>query len=99
MDSVTIGIICGIGGIVFSWLAFSRTSKKDAEDGGRESAQIRTDIEYIKRGVDDIKLEQRTMRNDIDALKEKVLVIGLDASRANSRIDEMQHKDEHIKES
>ena len=60
-----VSVVAAISGVIVAWLTFGRNTNKDARSSGADSASIHSDIEYIKRGIDDIKLEQRSMRNDV----------------------------------
>ncbi|MGE6576253.1 hypothetical protein ACQKFM_15155 [Paenibacillus xylanexedens] len=47
----------------------------------------RADVDYIKRGVDDIRLEQRVQAQRVDALSERVTRVEESAKQAHKRID------------
>ena len=51
---IIIGAVCTIVGVLLSYAAFARNSKKDSEASGKESGTVLTEIGYIKGGVDRI---------------------------------------------
>jgi len=74
-----IGILGGILGavgvvasIILGVVAWRRTKHRDVVQEAGTGAGLRIDLEYIKRGVDDIKIEQRGMREDFGRLSERV---------------------------
>ncbi len=67
-----VNMAAGLSGVLLGWLAFGRGRHKDMTNGARLLAQLQLDMEYIKKGVDDIRGEQRAMRQDFAALAERV---------------------------
>lgn len=68
IDDKAVGwIIAGLGVLIalLTWLRYRRQDFR--QDGG-----MRTDIEYIKRGVDDIRVDQQRMREDMSRMAERV---------------------------
>ena len=86
-----VSVVAAISGVIVAWLTFGRNTNKDARSSGADSASIHADIEYIKRGIDDIKLEQRSMRNDVTKIDKRLIIVEESVKRAHSRIDELKH--------
>lgn len=59
-------------GVVLGLLGRSRTIQQDTATEASKDALLRADVEYIKRGVDDVRLEQRAQGQHFDALAERV---------------------------
>ena len=64
---IIIGAVCTIVGVLLSYAAFARNSKKDSEASGKESGTVLTEIGYIKGGVDRIERKQDERYNALDA--------------------------------
>src|SRR5690625_4082068 len=87
-----ISVVGAISGIVLGWLGRSRTIKQDtAADAGRD-ARLQADMEYIKRGVDDVRIEQRAHGQRFDALAERVTRVEESSKQAHHRIDRLDKK-------
>ena len=56
------GLIGTLLGIIISYAAFLRNSKKDSNEDGREVGTVLTELGYIKGGIDDLKAENREQR-------------------------------------
>jgi tetrahydromethanopterin S-methyltransferase subunit F len=54
------------------------------------SISMQTDVSYIKRAVDDIKLDLRAQGQRLDALTERVVVVEESVKQAHSRIEELR---------
>lgn len=73
MDAKTLKtILAAISGIVLDWVGGSRAFKQDISQEAGNGAALKTDVEYIKRGVDDMRLEQRAQGQRFDVLSERV---------------------------
>lgn len=94
MDLMTVAAICGlvgtISGILCAWVGYSRGAKKDCRQDGETDGVLKSDVDYIKRGVDDIRLEQRAMRQDMSTLAERVTRVEESCKQAHKRIDRQQ---------
>ncbi|MFD0712860.1 hypothetical protein [Paenibacillus sp. GCM10027626] len=86
MDTAAIiSVIAAISGIVLGWLGRSRTVRQDtAQDAGRD-AKLQADMDYIKHGIEDIRIEQRVQGQRFDALAERV-------TRAEESIKQAHHR-------
>ncbi|QCT03800.1 hypothetical protein E6C60_3089 [Paenibacillus algicola] len=82
-----IALIAAISGIVLGWIGRTRSYRQDLiQEAGADALQ-RADVDYIKRGVDDIRLEQRVQGQRIDALSERVTRVEESAKQAHKRLD------------
>lgn len=85
--TVIIGVIGVISGAVLGWSGRTRSMRQDIiQEAGADALQ-RADVDYIKRGVDEIRLEQRVQGQRIDALAERVTRVEESAKQAHKRLD------------
>lgn len=84
-----ITVIAALSGIVLGWLGRARTIKQDFSQQVRSDALQRADVEYIKRGVDDIRLEQKHQGKRIDELSERVTRVEESAKQAHHRLNRL----------
>lgn len=82
-----IAVAAGISGIVLGWMGHARTTKRDGELRASEDAIQKKDIEYIKRGVDDIRDAQKDQGKKIDELAERLTRVEESAKQAHKRLD------------
>ncbi|RTE05480.1 hypothetical protein [Paenibacillus whitsoniae] len=83
-----------LSGIFIGWSGRTRQIRNDDKQEAQSAAVLRSDTEYIKRGVDDIRLEQRAQANRIDALSERVTRIEESAKQAHHRISRLEDKED-----
>ncbi len=61
------------------------------QEGGSQGA-MRQDMEYIKRGVDDIRVDVRAQGQRVDGLSERVTRVEESAKQAHKRIEKLEAK-------
>jgi len=88
-----IGAISAISGILLGWAGRVRLNKQDLKEGVHRDARMNADMEYIKRGVDEVRLEQRAQGKRYDELSERVTRVEEAAKSAHQRIDRLDKGD------
>ena len=84
-----ISAAAALSGIILGWAGRSRTIRQDIAQQASADTNLRVDVEYIKRGVDDIRLEQKAQGKRIDDLAERVTRVEESAKQAHKRIDRL----------
>ncbi len=94
MDNISIALACTLLGAVLSFLTFQRNKGHDIRTDTREGAETRTKLDYISKGVDDIRIDFKTQQRDIQALKERVIKNEESTKSAHKRIDGLEERGE-----
>ncbi|MED1954598.1 hypothetical protein [Brevibacillus centrosporus] len=84
-----ITVIATLSGITLGWMGRSRTVRNDIVQQASADAIQKVDVEYIKRGVDDIRAEQRSQGKEIEKLSERVTRVEESSKQAHKRIDRL----------
>lgn len=84
-----ISVAAAISGILLGWLGRSRMIRQDTATEASKDALLRADMEYIKRGVDDVRLEQRAQGQRFDVLAERVTRVEESAKQAHHRLNRL----------
>ena len=84
-----VGVVGTLSGVWLGWTAHKREGTKEIKSDAETAAVLRVDMDYIKRGIDDIRLEQRTQRSELKELAESVRAVEGSASSAHKRIDRL----------
>lgn len=72
--------------------------KREAESDVKESAEIRTQLVYIIKGVDDIRLDIRANERQMVALGERVTRVEESSKQAHKRLDSIKKESIKIEE-
>jgi hypothetical protein len=98
MDGITITALisatAAISGIILGWLGRSRAVRQDvAEEAGRD-AELRASVNYIRAGVDDLRVEIRAQGQRYDMLAERVTRVEESTKQAHHRINRLEGRNE-----
>jgi hypothetical protein len=96
LENITIYVLIGAAGtvcsIIFGFIGYQRGLKKEVRTDTEIETALKTDMEYLKRGVDDIRFEQRSQGQRIDAIVERVTRVEESSKQAHKRIDRIEHE-------
>lgn len=85
-----IAAAAAISGIVLGWKGRSRTIAKDAAADAASDAELRASVNYIRTGVDDLRVEIRAAGQRYDLLAERVTRVEESSKQAHKRIDRLE---------
>ncbi len=92
--SVELTMLISVVSVAFAIYAgtsnLKRSSATDIKKDAAETATINVKLDTINRGVEDIKLEQKSISKDIKELSDRVLVVEQSTKSAHHRIDEIK---------
>lgn len=88
--TVIVSVTAAISSFILGWLGRSRTIRQDAATEASRDASLKTDVEYIKRGIDDVRFEQKDQGRRFDALSERVTRVEESAKQAHHRINRLE---------
>lgn len=93
-----IGIIASIFtsiGVIVAIIVASSNNKKDTKTevatNTENETHIKVDLEYMKRGIDDIKEIQREIRSEVTTLNTKIIRVEESVKSAHKRIDSLEN--------
>ncbi len=67
-----VSVLSALSGAVLGWTGRAKERKRAVRFDAMEDAGLRADVEYIKRGVDDIRADVRAQGQRMDMLAERV---------------------------
>ncbi|MGG1638242.1 hypothetical protein [Paenibacillus sp. NRS-1760] len=76
-----------ISAILLGWIGQNRIVRQNTRNDAGNDAALKTDVDYIKRGVDDMRLEQRVQGQRFEQLAERVTRVEESAKQAHLRLD------------
>jgi len=85
-----VSVAAAISGVALGWNGRARTYRQDVVQESTAAAMQRADVEYIKRGVDDMKVEQKLQRQQFEAVSERLTRVEESAKQAHKRLDRLE---------
>ena len=104
--SVELTVIIAILGIVVSYQAYQLNKdknryqkkadiKQEAKEEASYDAKLETQLDYISRGVDDIRIDLKANEKQIVALGERVTRVEDSSKQAHKRLDKVEGVKKH----
>ncbi|WP_281885708.1 hypothetical protein [Paenibacillus sp. YYML68] len=82
-----------VSGIVLGWKARSRSVQQDTVAEASKDAALQADMAYIKRGVDDMRVEIKMQGQRYEQLSERVTRVEESTKQAHYRLNRMDGKE------
>ncbi|GIO39086.1 hypothetical protein J41TS12_39470 [Paenibacillus antibioticophila] len=88
--TVVVSVLAALSGMALGWMGRTRSIRQDAAQDAGTVATLQNNVEYIRRGVDDIRLDQRAQGQMIAALTERVTRLEESYKSLHKRLDRME---------
>lgn len=89
---IAIGVIGTIIGAVLGMAGYLRGAKKDTKQESKEDGALKSDVDYIKRRVDDVLLEQRNTNKTLSEHAERITRTEESLKSLHKRLDALEAK-------
>ncbi|UAT31982.1 hypothetical protein K7T73_07115 [Bacillus badius] len=88
--TIEVGVLIAGLSLLVAYLGYQLNKQKAIENEGRESAEVKSELRYIRTGVDDIKIDIKANEKQMIALGERVTRVEESSKQAHKRIDNME---------
>jgi hypothetical protein len=85
--TIEAGIVIAVAGLLLSYLSYQLARTKEVKTDTQESAELKAELGYIRKGVDDIRIDLKANEKNIVALTERVAKVEESAKSAHRRLD------------
>lgn len=92
METISIALICTILGVAISYLTFQKNKDNAIRAETKEDAETKAKLDYISKGVDDIRLDIKSQDRKIEDLKERVTRVEESTKQAHKRINDIKEE-------
>ena len=93
LATVTVGFFASISSIVFAYLAFKRSDKKEHRDDGKTEGVMFSDIGYIKACVDRVEKNLNKVDERDRNIAERLAKVEESVFNVTKRVDQMYKLD------
>ena len=94
MEDISITLVCSLLGAVIGYLTFNRNRDKDIKKDTKEEVETKAKLDYISKGVDDIKIDFKVQQREMQEIKERVIKNEASIKSAHKRIDGIEERGE-----
>jgi hypothetical protein len=85
-------VIIAALGLIITYQGFQLNKQKETKSESRQDAKIQAQLDYIGKGVDDIRIDLKANERQIGALGERVTRMEESAKQAHKRLDKFENK-------
>ncbi|MRG87014.1 hypothetical protein [Salinibacillus xinjiangensis] len=85
--TIELGVLISILSIIVAFLGYSLKKTNTVKSDASESAELKAGLDYIKAGVDDIRIDLRANEKQIGDLNERVTRVEESSKQAHKRLD------------
>lgn len=92
--TIELGILVSVLGLIVAYQGYQlnkqKTNTDETKQEASESAEIKAQLGYISKGVDDIRIDLKANEKQIGMLGERVTRVEESAKQAHKRIDKLE---------
>ncbi|MBF7155709.1 hypothetical protein [Bacillus albus] len=88
--TIEIGVLIAVLSLAISYFAYSLNKTKSIKSDGQQSAEMKAELGYIRKGVDDIRIDLKASEKQMIALGERVTRIEESSKQAHKRLDNLE---------
>lgn len=90
METISIGLACTLIGVLISYLTFQRNKDNSIRAETKEDAYTKAKLDYISKGVDDIRLDIKAQDRKIADMNDRLIRVEESSKSAHKRIDDIE---------
>lgn len=85
-----LGIVLTLLSLIVAVQGYQLNKNKSIKDDGKQSAEVSAQLQYISKGVDDIRIDIKANEKQVQVLSERVTRVEESSKQAHKRIDKME---------
>lgn len=90
--NIEVTLLCTIAGALLGYMTYKKKTEQDIEQDASQKALLSAKLDYISKGVDDIRLDFKAQDKSIKDLDIRVTRCEESTKSAHHRIDTLEYK-------
>ncbi|MEI4618490.1 hypothetical protein [Bacillus cereus] len=88
--TIEIGVLIALLSLAISYFCYALNKSKSIKADGQQSAEVKAELGYIRKGVDDIRIDLKASEKQMVALGERVTRVEESTKQAHKRLDTIE---------
>ncbi|MBJ8189170.1 hypothetical protein JDS79_19725 [Bacillus cereus] len=88
--TIEIGVLIAVLSLAISYFAYSLNRTRSIKSDGQQSAEMKAELGYIRKGVDDIRIDQKASEKQMISFGERITRVEESAKQAHKRLDNVE---------
>ena len=90
METIGIPLLCTMVGLGISYSTFNKNSKKDAEESARRDAERKMQLDYIQKGIDDIRFHDRLRDEQLKNMNDRLIIVESETKVLSKTVNKLE---------
>ena len=90
--NIEVTLLCTVVGALLGYMTYKKKTEQDIENNASHKTLLATKLDYISKGVDDIRLDIKAQDKSIKDLTVRVVKCEESTKSAHHRIDTLEYK-------
>ncbi len=90
--NIEVTVICTVIGAIIGYMSYQKKNQKDIEADAAQKTLLSTKLDYISKGVDDIRVDIKSQDRSIRDLTVRMVKCEESTKSAHHRLDELISK-------
>lgn len=87
-----LGIVLALLSLIVAVQGYQLNKNKSIKDDGKQSAEVSAQLQYISKGVDDIRIDIKANEKQVQVLSERVTRVEESQKSFHKRLDKAEGK-------
>ncbi|MFV8517129.1 hypothetical protein [Bacillus sp. SBS7] len=88
--TIEIGLLIAAVSLVVGYLSYALNRSREIKSEGRQGAETNAKLEYISKGVDDIRIDLKANERQMIVLGERITRVEESSKQAHRRLDNVE---------
>ncbi|EJR71342.1 hypothetical protein [Bacillus cereus] len=88
--TIEIGVLIAIASALIGYFSYSLNRSKEIKSDGQQGAEMKAKLEYISKGVDDIRIDQKASERQMVSFGERITRVEESTKQAHKRLDNLE---------
>jgi hypothetical protein len=88
--TIEIGVLIAIASALIGYFSYSLNRSKEIKSDGQQGAEMKAKLEYISKGIDDIRIDQKASERQMVSFGERITRVEESAKQAHKRLDNVE---------
>ncbi|MGH0792046.1 hypothetical protein ACQVTU_31380 [Bacillus cereus] len=88
--TIELGVLIALLSLAISYFGYVLNRSKSMKADGQQSAEVKAELGYIRKGVDDIRIDLKASEKQMVALGERVTRVEESTKQAHKRLDTIE---------
>jgi len=92
--TIEIGLLIAAVSLVIGYLSYALNRSREIKSDGQQGAEMKAKLEYISKGVDDIRIDQKASERQMVSFGERITRVEESTKQAHKRMDTLEKEND-----